>query len=75
MRQRQGKVPDLRMRIPVVSNGGGVGGGGVTDTLCEIKILNAGVSRYPRGATGEGRKLLTGGRGGSRQSMRGSWLS
>ena len=51
VRGRQGKVPDLRLRLSVDSNGQvfpQVSTDGV-DTLCELKVINAGVSRYPRG--------------------------
>ena len=55
--QRQGKVPDLRVKLPVHYNGlGEEGGMGTADTLCELKILNAGVSRYPRGGIQGGRR-------------------
>ena len=49
MRGRQGKVPDLRLRLNPQSNGQLVGATGGTDTLAEIKCINAGVFRYPRG--------------------------
>ena len=51
IRGRQGKVPDLRLRLPAHEDGHTHldGGGGTTDTLAEIKVCNAGVSRYPRG--------------------------
>ena len=46
-----GKVPDLCLRLPAVTEGQmeQYAGGGTTDTLVEIKVYNAGVSRYPRG--------------------------
>ena len=48
VRGRQGKVPDFRFRLPLPSNGQNCVGA-ETDTLAELKVINAGVSRYPRG--------------------------
>ena len=48
VRSRHGKVPDLMLRLPLTTYGQEVQQGGATDTLCELKLLNAGVSRYPR---------------------------
>ena len=48
IRGRQGKVPDFLFRLPMHSSGQLVQGA-LTDTLAELKVINAGVSRYPRG--------------------------
>ena len=55
VRQRSGLVPDLRLHMP--SKPANVGGTGssrqpeviATDVLAELKVINAGVTRYPRG--------------------------
>ena len=43
VRQRQGVVPDLAIKLPTNH-------GPPAQLLCEVKIISAGPSRYPRGS-------------------------
>ena len=45
-RGRQGLVPDIRARLPTDN--------GPSDTLAELKFVNAGFTEFPRGVDGRG---------------------